>query len=125
MTKKKDKEEKKEELEVVKVEFVDTDIYLLKEEKLELLYLDAVIKNLELSYRLKEREFNEMLIALQNKIAETQNKKILDLTSLAEEKKIKNLELKTTKEAIEAKYGLKLSECSFDEFTGKLTVLPQ
>jgi hypothetical protein len=126
MTKKKNKEEKKEEVvEVVTIESVDNDFYLTKDERLELLYLDAVIKNLELSYRLKEREFNEAIVVLQSRITELQNRKTLDLSGLVEERKTKNRELNALKETIEAKYSFKLSECSFDEFTGRITIIPQ
>lgn len=101
------------------------ELYLLKEERLELLYLDAVIKNLELSVRLKDKEFNDAIALLQKRIGELQAQRATELNSLVEEKKTKIAELRVVKTSIETKYSFKLSECSFNEFTGQITVIPQ
>jgi hypothetical protein len=113
------------ETEVVIEESFDSGFCLANEERLELLYLDAVIKNLELSARLKDKDFNEAIQLLQKRIQELQSQKNIELNSLIEEKKTKLVELRNTKDKIETKYGFKLSECSFDEFTGRITIIPQ
>ena len=103
---------KKKKVEVDKFEFT-----LTAAERLELLYLDARIKNAELSIRLNKKELQEQVTNLHNHYTKV-------LEALENDKTISKTELQQIKQAVEDKYEIKLEDYGFVEETGKLTKLP-
>lgn len=93
------------------------EFYLAEEERLALLYYDARIKNTELSLRLQKLETQDRIKQL-----EVNLKNITDALNI--DKTICKDRLKKLRDQVEEKYGIKLSEYSFFEETGKLTKLP-
>ena len=111
-----------EELEQEADEF--DDFYLDEEDNLFLQLCDARIKNSELSRRLKEAEY---------KIQETRNNfSLYQLraqtdtisTQLRNEKDRVRQEMEAKRAEVEERFGIKLSDYSFDPETGRLTKLP-
>ena len=105
-------EQKQEEVLVIN----DGSIQLTGEELYRLLYFDAKIKNLELSRRITARDCDDQM----RKIKQTFEKYEQDM---ATQKETTHKDLAEIRQTIETKYGIKMSECTFDELTGKLTKL--
>jgi len=105
-------EEKPEEILVVDgVQLDGNELYRL-------LYFDAKIKNLELSKRLRQKEVEDQIRLIKQtfEVFEKETGRQKDLVYD---------EMKQTKDDIEKKYNIKLSECTFDELTGKLKKLTE
>lgn len=90
-----------------------------------LLYLDAYIKNLELSTRIEEVNIVDQVEELQNKILELQNKLTASINYNKFEKEQKKAELFRLKQEIERKYCIDFSKCTFNEFSGVVTKIDE
>ena len=93
------------------------EFYLTETERLELLYFDARIKNNELSARLQKLDTQDKIRQLEANL-----KNITDTLNI--DKTVCKGRLKKLRDQVEEKYGIKMSEYSFFEETGKLTKLP-